>query len=288
MPAYFFANQGTSISIVRNQGYLFTTYEDLDGRPSQNIFDLGNMTPGDIVIINVNGLVGLATVTNSTRDYPMTKDFIKANSKNPDSANWKAGMPGIRVDVDLEEFPSPIRYQDFTDEILRAQSEVMHRREPFARDGNASQGTFYRLERPLAETLMRIVGRPLREFKKPELPAVPVSGPYVAQFAPREVRPEQAIFRDRMIKLWGRCPVTGIKTPALLDAAHFKDWRHNNDYEAGMLLNPIIHRAVDREIISITLDADGKKWRVKVAPDAENFLRTYDRLEFPNPLKMSE
>lgn len=287
LPAYFFANQGSSIEILRTQHYMYTTYEDRYGRPSPNMPDLANMRPGDIVIVNVNGLLGVVTVRSSI-ESPLAADFAAATNRTDRLRGfqdyWRPGMLGLRVDVEYEEFRQPIRYQNYRDEIMAAQAKSSRSRQPFASTGNANQETFYWMDVPLARVLMRIIGRPLPEFSSPPPPEDLSPEPYVAKFAPREIRPEQGLFRERMLTLWKKCPVTGVRTPALLDAAHFEDWRHHNDESAGMLLNPLIHRAVDSKLLEIKLDANGKHWRVSVLQRDEPSLLQYDRLVFDNPL----
>lgn len=269
---------------------MFTTYLDRDGAPTPNVPPLENMESGDTVIINLDGLVGVAKVTSKVPDFPMTEEFAIATNKlegrlrRPESAQWMAGMKGLRVNAAYEPLPFKIRYQDFSQQILKAQGEFPNSRQPFDVNGNANQGTFYWLNMPLTRVLLEIIGRPLPTT--PGLPPLPpeAPGPYVAKFASREIRPEQSAFRDLMLKIWKKCPVTGIQNPALLDAAHFEDWRHHNDESAGMLLNPLIHRAVDREIMEIRLDPSCKKWRVRVLVKDDSYINQFDRMEFPNPL----
>lgn len=269
---------------------MFTTYRDREGVPSPNVPPLENMGPGDMVIINLEGLVGVARVISKVPDFPMTEEFAFATNKlegrfrRPESAQWMAGMKGLRVNVTYEPLPSKIRYQDFAPQILKAQAECPNSRQPFDVNGNANQGTFYWLDLPLARVLMEIIGRPLPAIPGPPPTRPEAPGPYVAKFASREIRPEQSAFRDLMLKIWKKCPVTEIRNPALLDAAHFEDWRHHNGENAGMLLNPLIHRAVDRDIIEIKLDPSGKKWRVRVLVKDDPYINQFDRMEFPNPL----
>ncbi|RYF57574.1 MAG: HNH endonuclease [Comamonadaceae bacterium] len=294
MPSYFFANQGSSIEILKSQQYLFTTNHDRAGRQSANVADLQNMRPGDVVIVNVDGLIALATVKGAPEAYPMQADFAEASNRwdRPRGLAdyWRAGMPGVRVIVEYEALPERIRYQDYSADILAAQAQCHEPRQPFSVVGNANMQTFYWLPTPLARVLMRIVGRPLLEplSNHPEAPQDDTPGPYVAQFAPRETRPEQSAFRDRMIALWKKCPVTSVQLHALLDAAHFTNWRYRNDDAAGMLLNPLIHRAVDRGLLKIELQPNGRRWRVTVLSRDEPTLLKYDRMEFENPLRAPE
>lgn len=290
--AYFFANQGSSFEFLRNEGYMFTTYLDRDGVRTPNVLPLENMAPGDTVIINFDGLVGTAKVISKVPDFPMTKEFAFATNTlegrfhKSESAQWMAGMKGLRVNATYEPLPSKIRYQDFAAQILKAQAESSRSRRPFDVNGNANQGTFYWLDMPLARVLLEIVGRPLPTIPGTPTPPPETHGPYVARFASRLIRPEQSAFRDLMLKIWKKCPVTGIQNPALLDAAHFEDWRYHNGESAGMLLNTLIHRAVDREVMEIKLDPSGKKWRVSVLVKDDVYINQFDRAEFPNPLAL--
>lgn len=271
---------------------MFTTYLDRDGQPTPNLPPLENMAPGDTVIINFDGLVGIAKVASKVPDFPMTKDFAFATNKfegrfrRPESAQWMAGMKGLRVNAVYEPLPSKIRYQDFAEQILAAQAKSPISRQPFNVDGDANQGTFYWLDMPLAHVLLEIVGRPLPILAASPPPPPETPGPYIAKFASREVRPEQSAFRDLMLKIWKKCPVTGIANPALLDAAHFEDWRHQNGEGAGMLLNPLIHRAVDRGIMEVKLDPSGRRWIVRVLVKDDQYINQFDRMEFQNPLAL--
>ena len=273
---------------------MFTTYLDRDGRQTPHVLPLQNMDQGDKVIINFDGIVGVATVSSKVLDFPMSEEFALATNKyeskfqRPKSAQWMAGMKGLRVNASFEPLSSKIKYQNFAPQILKAQAESAGKRQPFDVNSNANQGTFYYLDMPLARLLMEIIGQPLpvilgsgRASPVPEVP-----GPYLAKFASHEIRPEQSEFRELMLKIWKKCPVTGIRNPALLDAAHFEDWRHHNGESAGMLLNPLIHRAVDRDIMEIRLDPSGKKWIVRVNVDHDPYIKQFDRMEFPNPLSL--
>ena len=303
--AIFFANQGSSFDILREQHYLFTSPLDRTGKRQENYAALGQMQPGDTVIINVDGLAGVATVRASRDGVPMAADFAAASNawdakRGMKDGFWKPGVVGRRVDVEYEEFDGKIRYQDWKEELLSAQAQCPSKRQPFASNGAANQGTFYWLDTVLARVLMRIVGRPVPQMYAPapggkgdregegegEGEEEDTSGPYVAQFTSREVRPEQGAFRDRMFDIWKKCPVTGTVNPGLLDAAHFENWRERNDERAGMLLNTLIHRAIDRDIMKLTLHPNGKEWLVKVLVKGDRLLDGYDGMTFTNPLAL--
>ena len=290
--AYFFANQGSSFEFLRDEDYMFTTYFDRDGVSSPNVPPLQNMEEGDTVIINRDGLVGVAKVTSKVPDFPMSKEFALATNKlegrqrKPESTQWMAGMKGLRVNATYEPLDSRIRYQEYAPQILEAQAACPSPRQPFDVNCNANQGTFYWLDMPLARVLMELIGRPLPATQRPPSTPSDEPGPYVAKFVSREVRPEQEAFRALMLKIWEKCPVTGIRNPELLDAAHFADWKYHNGEDAGMLLNPLIHRAVDRDILQIKLHPSGKRWVVRVLVKDDNYINQFDRMEFSNPLAL--
>jgi 5-methylcytosine-specific restriction protein A len=71
----------------------------------------------------------------------------------------------------------------------------------------------------------------------------------------------QTNFRKELIKIWGKCSVTGVENLELLSASHIKPWKNSNNSERlspmnGLLLNPALDKAFDRGFISF--DTEGK------------------------------
>lgn len=69
----------------------------------------------------------------------------------------------------------------------------------------------------------------------------------------------QDIFRKRLITYWqGRCPLTGIKDPALLRASHIKPWKQCEsdaerlDVHNGLLLSALWDAAFDRGLVTFS------------------------------------
>jgi hypothetical protein len=65
----------------------------------------------------------------------------------------------------------------------------------------------------------------------------------------------QGEFRDKLVRFWGGCAVTGCSMLQLLIASHIKPWRDCDAYEAkdlsnGLLLTPNLDRAFDLGYIS--------------------------------------
>ena len=62
-------------------------------------------------------------------------------------------------------------------------------------------------------------------------------------------RPSQRSFRERLMRDYrGRCAVTGIAVPELLEAAHLMPWRVGDE---GILLRVDLHRMIDRGLAEI-------------------------------------
>jgi predicted restriction endonuclease len=70
----------------------------------------------------------------------------------------------------------------------------------------------------------------------------------------------QNIFRDALMDYWGgRCPMTGIRDPALLRASHIVPWSECNDEQRldvhnGLLLSALWDAAFDQGLIGFADD----------------------------------
>ena len=74
-------------------------------------------------------------------------------------------------------------------------------------------------------------------------------------------RPDQRRFRDGLMRAYGgRCAVTGCDVPQLLDTAHLRPWRIDDE---GVLLRTDLHRMIDRGLARI---ADGRFRLARPAP----------------------
>ena len=62
-------------------------------------------------------------------------------------------------------------------------------------------------------------------------------------------RPGQRRFRERLLRLYGgKCAVTGCDAEQMLDAAHLRSWRIDDE---GVLLRADIHRMIDGGLAEI-------------------------------------
>lgn len=71
----------------------------------------------------------------------------------------------------------------------------------------------------------------------------------------------QGIFRERLIKFWGSCSVTGLSNLSLLRASHIKPWRNCSNQERldpmnGLLLHPTFDQLFDTGLV--TFESNGK------------------------------
>ncbi|HAE38751.1 MAG TPA: hypothetical protein DCG57_08945 [Candidatus Riflebacteria bacterium] len=68
-------------------------------------------------------------------------------------------------------------------------------------------------------------------------------------------------FRKNLIRIWGKCSVTGVENLEFLNASHIKPWRISSNEERlnphnGLLLNPALDTAFDKGFIGF--DTIGK------------------------------
>ena len=87
-----------------------------------------------------------------------------------------------------------------------------------------------------------------------------------------KARQGQGSFRQKLLKLYPSCPLTGLDIEPLLIASHIKPWSVCDDNERlcrfnGLMLAPNIDRLFDNGLI--TFDTDGT---IKISPkiDPEN------------------
>lgn len=81
----------------------------------------------------------------------------------------------------------------------------------------------------------------------------------------RKERVYQNFFRNMVLAGYdGRCAISGLRLPMLIDAAHIVPWATRKEVRLlpsnGIALNPLLHRAYDAHL----LDVDGKR-RVHVS-----------------------
>ena len=97
----------------------------------------------------------------------------------------------------------------------------------------------------------------------------------------------QDIFRERLLEYWqGRCPLTGIGTPALLRASHIRPWaqcesdEQRLDVHNGLLLSGLWDAAFDAGLV--TFDDDG---RPLFSPALDDAAKKHLTWQAPLPLK---
>ena len=70
----------------------------------------------------------------------------------------------------------------------------------------------------------------------------------------------QGLFRERVIRLWGGCSVTGLSNLSLLRASHIKPWRNCSNQERldpinGLLLHPTLDHLFDTGLVTFEENA---------------------------------
>lgn len=71
----------------------------------------------------------------------------------------------------------------------------------------------------------------------------------------------QGIFRNKLLRYWKGCAVTGFSDPRMLRASHIKPWKNSTNEERldtfnGLLLIPNLDTAFDKGLISFTDEGD--------------------------------
>jgi len=92
----------------------------------------------------------------------------------------------------------------------------------------------------------------------------------------------QGDFRKNLIKIWGKCAVTGVKKISILKASHIKPWRVATNQERvdpynGLLLVPNLDELFDAGIISFAGDGSIMISRFISSKDLE-LLNIHDKL----------
>ena len=71
----------------------------------------------------------------------------------------------------------------------------------------------------------------------------------------------QGDFRDDVLRIWGKCAISGMVNPALIQACHIKDWSKATDAERldeenGIMLTHTLHKAFDEGLICFNLKGE--------------------------------
>lgn len=90
-----------------------------------------------------------------------------------------------------------------------------------------------------------------------EIDRIPITGQ--SREAIIKVRVNQGVFRDLLLKRYGKCCLCGVRNAALLNASHIKPWRdclpeEKLDIDNGFLLCPNHDRLFDKGFISFADD----------------------------------
>jgi hypothetical protein len=123
-------------------------------------------------------------------------------------------------------------------------------------------------------------------------PCLDVKAPHSAKAAPKqsdrqtllEARMGRGPFRDMLIRMWRRCPITGCRNDLLLRVSHIKPWcfctrKERLDPFNGLLFAPNADAAFNQGLISFTPEGRLLVSRELSAPDRRALgLRTSMRI----------
>lgn len=100
-----------------------------------------------------------------------------------------------------------------------------------------------------------------------------------------DARLGQGEYRNKLLKIYPSCPVTGIELPEMVRASHIKPWRLSNDFERldpynGIILAVHVDVLFDKGFITFTSDGVMK---VKKREDIKSVI---DKLKLPTKVKI--
>ena len=100
--------------------------------------------------------------------------------------------------------------------------------------------------------------------------------PETERTAVTQSRIGQGLFRERVLRLWHTCAVTGLADPMFLRASHIKPWRDSTNAERldprnGLLLHPTLDLLFDKGFISFS-DSGGIMIAGEISPTSLSLL----------------
>ena len=177
---------------------------------------------------------------SSSKTHPLVVKYARIIGRSPSALNMKIGNIG-RLDPDLKS-------QGITGLVHGAKLELEVWKEFY----NNPELLAYESECLIAQ----FSGKGLEESSEISLQDLP-------QGKEREVvirqRVNQSFFRAAVMNSYNfRCCISGVQKSELVEACHIVDWAENEANRTnprnGLCLNPFLHKAYDKLLISITPD----------------------------------
>lgn len=264
---YFWVNHNQTASTERGNkgkgskyGFIWAPKCNRDKSINQTYINLTEVRKGDIIVSYANGEIGFIGIANSkAHSFNKPKEFEKTG-ENWNIHGWKVG---VNFEYKVKKPINPRKHIDRIKNLLPIKNS------PIQHNGNGNQRCYLaRISSDLGVELLklcsaydlleniehRIVENEINQINQEK----GITNTQKKQLI--DARIGQGKFRKNVLKLYPRCPVTGIGLECILRASHIKPWRVCNNQERldpynGIMLAAHIDALFDRGYISF--DADG-------------------------------
>jgi putative restriction endonuclease len=260
--AVWWVNQNATFSQEVGGGYMWSPKRNTNGAFNQFYENMRRVEPGDLVLSFRNTrIAACGVILSNGYEAPKPAEFGSAGASWSDS--------GWRVDTRFTKIPPDhqIRPKDHIDSLRPMLPEKYS---PLDSRGNGLQSVYLAYLPPdLASALLSLVGTPAQVAQR-DADALDLDTA-ASEAADRIVdviessdlsstekeslvraRTGQGLYRIQLLQVEPCCRITGIDTPALLNASHIKPWaRCNTNQERldpfnGLMLTPTMDRLFDR------------------------------------------
>jgi putative restriction endonuclease len=266
---FYWVNIGASYEEVRLTNSLWaplytTTPKDPDD-PSKGTrtthfphWDIvAEVKQGDVIFCNYNRRISFIAIA--------TKDAFQAPRPLGRAFSAWQNNGGRQVNVKLIDMPIPLSIDGYIHDMFVDRYNTQSTAKVFTSNGRVFQGYMVGLSPAAGVELLSLCGDveevvvDTSESTKHSGKKPPLNG--TTKKAIQEARIGQGQFRQDLIDLWKKCPVSGVQNHALLIASHTLPWAKSTDEQRldkynGFLFAAHIDRLFDRGLISF--DNSGK------------------------------
>ena len=236
-------------------GYIWSPKKNQNGAKNETYENLRKVRIGDIIFSYADTkieFIGIAS--SSSYDAPKPSEFGNTGD-NWDNMGWK-------VDVDFRHrITTPIKPKEHMSALVQL---IPPKHSPIQRNGNGNQGCYLaNLSNKLGEVLLKLCeAERLIGESQDETVVQDIDNIYSSKEIPETQKKQlvaarigQGEFRENVLKLYPKCPVTGINIKCVLKASHIKPWKDSDNRERldpfnGLMLAAHVDALFDKGFIS--------------------------------------
>lgn len=257
---YWWVNHKQTSRQELNGGYIWSPMTKKDGSRNQAYINMTLVRRGDVVVSYADTFIKAIGVASGSY-------FVASKPEEYGDAGESWNSVGWRVPVEWTAVEKPIRPKAFIEQIRPLLAEKYAPLQSATGDGN--QGVYLSSISPqLGGLVLELVGL---QALTPGSDVPEIEAELAADLAVQEIlaadlpetekaqlvmsRRGQGIFRQRVLQLSPRCPLTAVADPRFLVASHIKPWRVCSNAERldgrnGLMLAPHVDRLFDQGWIS--------------------------------------